>query len=316
VTLGGAPFPYLELSLGKSAEWFSESGKTIPPILAEDIARERRSQAAASVGPVDAAASPPDPFKDAPRVIMALPSPLLADPDWVVGFRWMTGRLLGTARKLARHGSMASYCHTLIETEWKPTLKGLAAHVMKVAEDLHNGPPMRTWVVHGNITEAYQLAHAMLREISLHDRPEAVAIPITALEGIHKLLADWQAPAGPPAVHPAPPPEGEPAAAGPAGSPRESGQAADADASGSKLDQPLDEPSRDAIAAYRATKILGQKQEHVARELGVNQGTISRWVRQTAEWIKAGNILPDLDAPRPETVTMDPRKLEQGPRLR
>jgi hypothetical protein len=106
----------------------------------------------------------------------------------------------------------------------------------------------------------------------------------------------------------------EPAAAGPTASPRGDRQAAGADASGSK-DGRLDVPPCAAFAAYRATKILRQRQEDVAREFGVSQGTISRWVTQAAKWIKAGNILPDLDAPRPKTVTMDPRKLEQGPRL-
>jgi hypothetical protein len=31
-------------------------------------------------------------------------------------------------------------------------------------------------------------------------------------------------------------------------------------------------------------------------------------VALVAEWIETGNILPDLDAPRPKTVTIDPRK--------
>jgi hypothetical protein len=107
----------------------------------------------------------------------------------------------------------------------------------------------------------------------------------------------------------------EPAAASPAGSPRGNRQAAAVAASGSD-DGRLDEPCRDAFTAYRATKVLGQRQEDVAKELVVNQGTISRWVAQVAKWIKVGNVLPDLDAPRPKTVTMDPRRLEQGPRRR
>jgi transposase len=74
------------------------------------------------------------------------------------------------------------------------------------------------------------------------------------------------------------------------------------------------EPSARAISAYRAVKMMGQKQEDVAPQFGVSQGTVSRWVKQVSEWIATGNILPDLDVPRRKAVTMDPRKLEQGPR--
>jgi hypothetical protein len=80
--------------------------------------------------------------------------------------------------------------------------------------------------------------------------------------------------------------------------------------------RPLREPSREAIAAYRAERFLGQKQENIATQFGVSQGTISRWVRQVAKWIEAGNVLPDLEPPKRKTITMDPSKLEQGPRRR
>jgi hypothetical protein len=75
----------------------------------------------------------------------------------------------------------------------------------------------------------------------------------------------------------------------------------------------LKEPSKKAIDAYRAVMFLGQKQETVAPKFGVVQGTVSRWVKQVSSWIAAGNLLPNLDAPKPKTITMDPRKLEQGP---
>jgi hypothetical protein len=74
------------------------------------------------------------------------------------------------------------------------------------------------------------------------------------------------------------------------------------------------EPSKKAIAAYRAVKIIGKKQEDVAPQLGVTQGTVSRWVDQVSEWIKAGNVLPDLEVPKRKAIAMDPRTLEQGPR--
>jgi hypothetical protein len=113
----------------------------------------------------------------------------------------------------------------------------------------------------------------------------------------------------------APPPLGEPAAAGLSGIPREAPPATGADASESKAGR-LDEPSPKAFAAYRAVRLAGQRQAEVAKRSVVSQGTISRWVAQVADWIKAGNVLPDLDAPRPRVVPMDPAKLEQGPRRR
>jgi hypothetical protein len=77
-------------------------------------------------------------------------------------------------------------------------------------------------------------------------------------------------------------------------------------------------PDKRAIDAYRAVTFGGMKQEEAAKRFKVVQGTISRWVTRVAEWVEAGNILPDLghDRPKPEIVSMDPRKLEQGPRLR
>jgi hypothetical protein len=107
----------------------------------------------------------------------------------------------------------------------------------------------------------------------------------------------------------------EPAAAGPARIPREAPPATGADASGSKAGR-LAEPSPRAFAAYRAVRLAGQRQAEVAKRSGVDQGTVSRWVAQVANWIRAGNVLADLDAPRPKVVPMDPAKLEQGPRRR
>jgi len=83
--------------------------------------------------------------------------------------------------------------------------------------------------------------------------------------------------------------------------------------------KPMKEPSAKAIAAYRAVRWGKQKETSVAPMFGVNQSTISRWIDKVVEWLEAGNVLPDeLAAPpsRPKTKTMDPRKLEQGPRRR
>ncbi len=49
----------------------------------------------------------------------------------------------------------------------------------------------------------------------------------------------------------------------------------------------LREPPQKAFAAYRAHRVLGQKQADVATELKVNQGQVSRWVKQVATWIAA-----------------------------
>jgi len=83
--------------------------------------------------------------------------------------------------------------------------------------------------------------------------------------------------------------------------------------------KPMKEPFANAFAAYRAVKFGGKTETEVAELLKVNQSTISRWVNAVVKWIEAGNILPaELTAPPPRTKTntMDPTKLEQGPRRR
>ncbi len=76
----------------------------------------------------------------------------------------------------------------------------------------------------------------------------------------------------------------------------------------------LDEPSQNAIAAYRAVVLTGIKQGEIADKLDTNQGQISRWVKQVGKWLKAGNILPDMDGGHPKTITVDPAVLEMGER--
>jgi hypothetical protein len=84
--------------------------------------------------------------------------------------------------------------------------------------------------------------------------------------------------------------------------------------------KPLKEPSRRAFAAYRLT-MFGRDttQTEAGEKLGVSQTTISNYVKAVGEWIAAGNVLPDELAAkplRPKMITMDPGKLEQGPRRR
>ncbi len=82
------------------------------------------------------------------------------------------------------------------------------------------------------------------------------------------------------------------------------------------------EPSREAIAAYRASLATGKTQAELAslmaKELKrkVDQGTISRWLKQVKGWIKAGNVLPDLHQSLDKKPTpMDPGRLDLGERM-
>jgi len=78
----------------------------------------------------------------------------------------------------------------------------------------------------------------------------------------------------------------------------------------------LREPPQKAFAAYRAHRVLGQKQADVATELKVNQGQISRWVKQVATWIAGGNVLPNLDVLGLTTkpISVDPVVIDMGKR--
>ena len=74
--------PSQELSPRQAAVWFSEAGQKIPPILAEDLARERTKLAASppAAGPDVAPARPADPRDDAPDpAIQAAVERLLSD---------------------------------------------------------------------------------------------------------------------------------------------------------------------------------------------------------------------------------------------
>ncbi|MDM8006087.1 MAG: hypothetical protein QUV05_08080 [Phycisphaerae bacterium] len=98
----------------------------------------------------------------------------------------------------------------------------------------------------------------------------------------------------------------------------------------SRKDQPTTrpikakEPTKEEVAIYRFYIICGQNQTETARwmtERGVHtrQYKVSRVVRKVNAWLKAGNVLPPLNeevSSRPEVVTVDPLKLEAGPRLR
>jgi hypothetical protein len=192
-----------------------------------------------------------DPFKDAPRHIGAVHSPMLADPTWIIGFRWMAGELLKAGRAATRHGSMPNYSTMLIETKWKPFLKGFAAHLWKVVQDGRNGPGFRAYVLNGDIVEAYELACAVLDE-SITVDGQKITLPshpsenmLAALEDIVQMLSRWQAPPN------------EPEAASPPAAPREDEQPTTAPASGSTVKPPGD-PAIRAVAAALALRKHGK----------------------------------------------------------
>lgn len=136
-----------------------------------------------------------DPSKGAPPLRMPVTSPLLADAEWIIGFRWMVEELVKTGRAVTRHGSMSSYRLAMIETKWKPWLNGLARHVYRVVEDGRNAPSIRCYTFDGNIGEAYQLACAAFDEAADEAGPNDAMM--AALEDIAERLARWQAPAAP-----------------------------------------------------------------------------------------------------------------------
>ena len=80
------------------------------------------------------------------------------------------------------------------------------------------------------------------------------------------------------------------------------------------------EPSEDAFAAYRLLLVTGNTQTELAKNLTtelkrpVNQGAVSRWIRQVRDWLEAGNVLPDLTAnAAKKPTTMDPERIDLGP---
>jgi hypothetical protein len=84
--------------------------------------------------------------------------------------------------------------------------------------------------------------------------------------------------------------------------------------------QKLKQPSDDAIACYRLLLATGKTQSELAeimsRELRrpVDQPQVSRWLKQVKEWLKGGNVLPDLTAdsgPKRKVVPIDPVKIDR-----
>ena len=83
------------------------------------------------------------------------------------------------------------------------------------------------------------------------------------------------------------------------------------------------DPPKGAFTAYRLGTILGKKQAEIAallsKEMGrtnnpINQGQVSRWIKQVREWSEAGNILPDLPIPKLGALPVSPDVIEMGKR--
>ncbi len=133
----------------------------------------------------------------APRFLWAHTSPLLADPEWIAGFRWMIERLLSTARRMKHN--MPSYRTALVVREWYPFLEGLSLHVMKAVNAGRNGPGIAAYVLDARVDEAFQLTCAMLDDML--DRKAAnknkVPIPLSTLEAINELLETMVVPDAP-----------------------------------------------------------------------------------------------------------------------
>jgi hypothetical protein len=79
------------------------------------------------------------------------------------------------------------------------------------------------------------------------------------------------------------------------------------------------EPSRRAIAAYRIHYLKDGTQSEIAAAIQsqfrtpCSQGQVSRWLKQVAAFIEAGNVLPSL-LETPPTDTVDPNVIDMGQR--
>ena len=99
-----------------------------------------------------------------------------------------------------------------------------------------------------------------------------------------------------------------------------SGTKAPVATSGTKAKQAkrLKQPSDQAIQCYRLKFILGTEktQKGIAKEVygdPERQWQVSRVLKAVEAWIKAGNILPDLEEGKPKMYSTDPSKLDKGP---
>lgn len=83
--------------------------------------------------------------------------------------------------------------------------------------------------------------------------------------------------------------------------------------------RPLKEPSPEAFAAYRIYVTLGWTQQRIADRLTqefkrlFDQGTVSRLLKQTKDFIEAGGVLPKLSEVK-SVESVDPKVIDKGAR--
>jgi hypothetical protein len=157
---------------------------------------------------------PPEPRP--PGLIPPDLSPLLADPDWVEGFRGLVEAALAAARSVRDNPRVS---HLLRVTgNWRVgvQLEYLHGHLMRVIRDPEGpkhiysvgprGPgPGATpdggpvCAVDAVVHEAYCEAWAMFEEMEarLREHPDRAPIPVSGLEAIHGILAGLPEPAPP-----------------------------------------------------------------------------------------------------------------------
>ena len=69
-----------------------------------------------------------------------------------------------------------------------------------------------------------------------------------------------------------------------------------------------------AYWAYQA----GLTKSAVGKEMGVAQGTITKWTQKVQKWLDAGNKMPNIVTPTPlksQPKSMAPSDIEMGARL-
>jgi HEAT repeat protein len=82
----------------------------------------------------------------------------------------------------------------------------------------------------------------------------------------------------------------------------------------------LREPHKQMVIAYRLAIVQGRPQAEIAAEISklrkkrTSQGTISRWIARVVEWIKAGNVLPDMPGRSGRPRSIDPKVIDMGAR--
>jgi len=82
--------------------------------------------------------------------------------------------------------------------------------------------------------------------------------------------------------------------------------------------KPPKEPSDIATKAYRLYILRGMKQSEIAKELSkelgrsITQGQVSRFVSDATDWIKAGNVLPELPSLDTKPSAVDPDLIDLG----